>query len=701
MDAKSRRPKHSAGKWIALAVIVTLLLAVAIMVFGYLLPYQNAQSAMPVGGVFTIEQQADGSLMLHWPQADQADYYCVEVLVPSELKNQEPELVYKDYIEGTNSCLLPQLPAGIQLTLRVRSVMEYRSIGGEKIRYGESAMEVTTVYTAPTITQFSWSANETNKTVRMQYQTSEGAYVRFYLLDEQGNVTQTRFPDAESFELSFGDEGDYPMPTFGQSYHMVLDAYRVEEGLKFYGYRSAELTVTRDDLLGRNLNLRLTDEGYNVCSLQWDETKGESYAVQRKDPNSQIWETVAEVAGDGSRTYRSGHLATFQDYTFRVVACGGQTMEDSEYAAVSEEIVFTTGASPIYATIWPTKDLTAYRDSTATESVGTVQTGVAYCVLEEQDGMFAVRLDGQTVYIDSNYCMINLPEYMGDMCRYQITNSKSSLYMVHEFEIPKVTGVVTTGYEKIRLLDGSYLVPLLYPTAQKLVTAAQSAIEQGYRLKIYDAFRPNKATREIYDLTAAILDDELPEKPYTDVSISQLKLPEPQVVTPAQTDESGDAVGEAEKILTYRMVMCSSKYNLGYFLAKGGSMHNLGIALDLTLESLDTGEELSMQTSMHDLSQYSVLSKNNKAAKTLATIMKNAGFGDLVSEWWHFQDNDARSQLSPPSVYNGVNAGCWMADDYGWRYRTQKGNYYAGETVTIDNVSYSFDESGYVVTGKG
>ena len=42
-----------------------------------------------------------------------------------------------------------------------------------------------------------------------------------------------------------------------------------------------------------------------------------------------------------------------------------------------------------------------------------------------------------------------------------------------------------------------------------------------------------------------------------------------------------------------------------------------------------------------------------------------------------------------------------MADDTGWRYRTQKGTYYADETVTIDNVEYRVDEKGYVITGNG
>ena len=689
MKSNGKRTDYS--KWIILGIIVLLMIGIGLAVFGFILPYQHARSTMPANGEFVIEQQAEGNLKLGWPEADKADYYCVEVLVPASSEEEEPVLVYKDFIQGANNCLLPELPAGITLTLRIRSVMEYKTLGGEKIRYGDCPREETTTYTTPTITDFAWTADPDTQTVHISFSTQGGDHARFYLLDNAGNVTQTYHPEGNEIVLSFGENGDYAMPEEDEEFRVAFDAYREDPGVRFYGYRSAEKVVTRDDLLGRDLDLVCTDEGYNVYTLTWDEPKGDHYEVQIMDSNTMQWKTICEVADDEARTYTSDHLAIFREFSYRVVAVGGQTMDGSEYAAVSDEVTVTTKESPIYATIWPTRELKAYRDSAKTEEAGKVETGKAYCVLEESDGMFGIRLDGETVYIDSNYCMINLPEYLGDLCSYKITNSYSSIYMVHEFEIPKVTGVVTAGYEKVRLSDGDYLVPLLYPTAKKLVVAAQDAISQGYRLKIYDSFRPNKATREIYDLTNSILDKEIPASTYTGVSVSSLNLPEAQEVS------AGDGSETTKKVRTYRMVMCGSSYGLNYFLAKGGSMHNLGIALDLTLEDLSTGYEVHMQTSMHDLSQYSVLSRNNTAAKTLASIMKNAGFGDLVSEWWHFQDNEAKKNLSPSNVYSGVSASCWMADDHGWKYRTQKGTYYQNETVTIEDVAYTFDEDGYVV----
>ena len=277
---------------------------------------------------------------------------------------------------------------------------------------------------------------------------------------------------------------------------------------------------------------------------------------------------------------------------------------------------------------------------------------------------------------------------MGNLCSYNITNSYASIYMVHEYEIPKVTDVVTGGYEQVKLADGSYLVPLLYPTAKKLVVAARAALEQGYRLKIYDAFRPNKATVEIYDRTEKILDNDLPKKTFKGGVMYDLpRLPE---------KENED---DPDPVMTYRIVMTNNgSWGLNSFLAKGASLHNYGIAVDLTLETLD-GREVDMQTSIHDLSWYSVLSRNNANANVLSAIMKGAGLGELVSEWWHFQDNEVRVQNQLACVWAGVTPECWMKDDFGWKYRRYNGTYFKDGQFDIYGTLYTFDANGYIVNG--
>lgn len=666
-------------KWIILAVILVLLAGIAVMALGFWLPWHRAESTMPADGAFTIRQQEDGALVLSWPEADQADRYCVELLRPAESEEEEPRVVYRDYTADT-SFQLPQIPDTLELILRVNTVVDYENLKEERLRFGETALEITTTFDIPVVTELEWSADPDAQTVSLSFRMKEGDTAQLYLKDDAGETLKTWTLEENALDITFGDGGELATPGFGGSYTITFDAFREEPGLKFYGQPSAEMTLVRDDLLGRSLTVNCTNLGDNMCQLTWNESKGEYYEVQMLNPFTGEWYAVHQVAGDGQRSYTSPHLAAYDQYTYRVVAVGGQTMEGSEYAAVSDGVSFTTIESPIFATIWPTKKLKAYSDPQKTEVVGEVTAARAYCVLEEEQGMFGVSIDGEVCYIDSNYCMINLPEYMGSLCSYEITNSYSSIYMVHEFEIPEVTAVVTAGYENVQQADGSYLVPLLYPVAKKLVVAAQDAMVQGYRLKIYDSFRPYIATREIYDLTESILDDPIPEKTFTGVSLSSLSLPS----------------AEEDSALTYRQVMTGSGYNLSAFLAKSGSLHNLGIALDLTLEDLTTGRELQMQTSMHDLSRYSVLSRNNAAAKTLTTIMTGAGFGGLSSEWWHFQDNDCRKELSPPSVHGGVSAECWMADDFGWKYRRANGTYYEGVTVTISGTEYTFDENGYL-----
>lgn len=666
-----------------------LISAVVLLVVGWivtvymLLPFVRAQSSMPEDGVLAVRQQEDDSLLLFWPEDGKADRYLVEILQPSGTEDQPAEVIWSMVSPGGQALLLPELPRDRELTFRVNSVVNYTVFGQEKQRLGNHALEVTGKLDMPAVTELNWTTDPARNSMYVTFQLMPGDYCRIYRVDESGNYDLMQTVSEGSWELFFGEDGPVPVPERGETCCFSFSACRELPGLQLYGRISAECSVERQDLLGRDLNVVLENQGNNMFSLSWDETKGEYYEVQRMEAVDQ-WETVCRIEQGESRSYTSGSLERFQEFFFRVVAVGGQTMPDSDLAAESQIISFTTRESALYATVWPVKDLEAYFDSSGTTVAATAKVGTAYCVADERNGMFGVRIGDQICYIDSNYCMINLPDYMGDLCSYQITNSRKSLYMVHEFEIPRVTGVVTTGYDSVRQADGSYLVPLLYPTAQKLAAAARDAVSQGYRLKIYDAFRPQSATRQIYSRTAEILDDEIPEKTYTGVRISKLDLPE---------------VEEGE-VLTYRQVMTNGTYALNSFLAWGTSRHNLGVALDLTLEELQSGEELKMQSSMHDLSWYSVTGRNNANARMLASIMKNAGFATLSSEWWHFQDDEAKNTLSLQAVWNGVTAEGWKWDETGWRYLDKLGVPVREQTLVIEGQEYVFDENGYLTDSQ-
>ena len=450
----------------------------------------------------------------------------------------------------------------------------------------------------------------------------------------------------------------------------------------------------------------ISDDGNNCYTLSWDAQECDGYVVELKKDSD--WETVAELSAEYTKekksddvTYETGRLDPFSTYTFRVTA------KDGRESLESEELNIETRESALYATVWTTRDMAVFKNASGNEQLTTAPTLSAYSVLGEENGRFLVKTDEGEGYIDSNYCMINLPDYIGGLCRYDITNSYSSIYCAHNYAIPSVTGTVITGYENVLLDDDTFVVPLLYPTAKKLIVGAENARADGYVIKINDSFRPYVATRYIYDETMKCLDYMVPGYEYSRVNVedyragastgtiglSGLTRYEPQIEYASEGDTVGTEVIDPN-VVTYSRSMLSDGYNLGAFLAANGSTHNLGIAMDMTLETID-GEELAMQSHMHDLSYHSVPGANNANANLLKNYMVPAGFGMINSEWWHFQDNETRSAIRPSSVANGVSVEGWKKDDTGWRYRLSNGEYYVNCTEEIGGVKFSFDKEGY------
>ena len=83
-----------------------------------------------------------------------------------------------------------------------------------------------------------------------------------------------------------------------------------------------------------------------------------------------------------------------------------------------------------------------------------------------------------------------------------------------------------------------------------------------------------------------------------------------------------------------------------------GSGHNRGAAVDVTLAYLATGKELEMPTGFDDFSEkahhdYSALSARvlqNRAL--LKSVMEQAGFVALRTEWWHYSLPDAAKNFA-------------------------------------------------------
>lgn len=682
-------------KWWIL-VIVLLILALAATFMEVLLPYIQARSTGSPNGILTIQEQTDGNLAVSWQEVPNADFYCVELFEPTNHPKEEPVMLYQKWIYSGTACVIaPQDPDRL-LTLRVTPGKEFETLGETRQRYSQSWLEVTTTFDAPTLTELKFTPNTDTDTLDIRYSMKKGDVCVITRQEEHG-TSEVKQVKENKTQITFGQGKELPLPEWDQQETFFFTVQRQGTGYAFYGQEAAQISVVGEDFLDREVNLVLEDLGQNLCRLNWQETKGEYYEVQTRMEDEQEWTTLKVVTREDGLTYDSDKLEPFKHYEFRVAAVGGQTMKDSQFAAVSDVQAIDSGASPLYCTIWPTKELKVYSDASKSATITMAEAGKAYCVIGEAEGLFQVLTEAGTGYINSNHCMINLPEFLGDICAYDITNSYDCLYMVHEYEMKGITGTTVTGYSNVRLKDKSFLVPLLYPTALMLEDAALEARNMGYRLKIYDAYRPNKTTVSLYNEMEDMLDQPLPSKTYTGKKVT-LVMPEPE--EPVQeTGPNGELLpteAPEEPVLTYRFVMTNDEWPTHNFLAKGTSKHNRGIALDLTLEELETGKELKMQTSMHDLSWYSSRGRNDSEAKILTKIMTGAGFGTIKSEWWHFQDNDALNNLKPAVLKNGVSCQGWTADVQGWRYREKNGEYITDCTETIDGHAYLFDAEGYI-----
>ena len=618
---------------ICLAALPLILIAAFLLAA---LPYINAASSMPEGASLSFLDLGGGEYALEWTASPDAARYYLSI---DGGERSEPLT--------ENAADVGPLSEG-EHSFTVTPLGSWKLFGKEYFREGES-VTVTVPLVSPEAPEAEWIPDEDAGTLSVEAEPLVGRSYELRIIDAGGErPLDSTLADGE-LGVSFGEDGDLPMPEYETPYRFCLRAVVNGQQYEITGPAGEEYTLKREALLPDTSSLTSEELGENRYALSWTEAKGDWYEIQYSDGGE--WETLATVECTEELRYETEALRSVWDYSFRVMGAD-EGAEEGEYVSESDVIDVTTELSPLYCTIWPLMELPLYESADAeSETLASVPAASTLCVLAEEDGFFRVRYGETYGYLSSSYCMINLPEYMGKLIGYDITNSYASKYAVHGYEIPEVTGEVVKGYEHVCLAEGVYLAPYLYPCCEKLYTAANAALEQGYRLKIYDSYRPNQATVDIYNKAELMTNQPVPELDiYGEVPEELPELAEGQT-------------------LTYRMLWEDGTYGLPNFLAKGGSMHNMGIALDLTLERVDSGEELEMQSDMHDLSIYSVINRDNDEALILDNIMKAAGFGGLTSEWWHFQDNETRKNLSLNTyMWAGVSIEGWHASDGEWYY---------------------------------
>lgn len=699
------------------AVLAGLLLIAAVIGVLLWLEYRRADLVFPEQSEIEVRMDEEESFRLSWPWLASAEGYQVKIFRQKDTsKSGKKELLWSTEC-AENKCRIEQLSEE-RIQVEIVPFARYRTLFGTGVRHGSVPLGATVELAFPNVDGLEYEMNSEEQLLTVGFEPQEQLTYKLYLLSG-GEEQEERKIDNGELKLFFGEEGDYPVPEYDAPMQFVVRASRQGSGYVLTGPAAETIVVPREEILTRVMTLSWEYVGDNKYSFTWNETVGRKFLVQRR-LGEYVWETVAEVGLDEERKYQTEMLHSGRSYQYRVEA----VEKDGQPVCTSNEADIFTDLMTLNCTVWPVRELELYNPDNMEDTGIRTEALKAYRVLDERNGMFLIEVEDTEGLIDSSYCLINLPDYLGELCAYDIVNSYSALYMMHGFEIPEITDTVIEGYEEICLSEGEYLVPYLYPCCEKLIAAARAALADGYRLKIYDAYRPHEATEQLYQTAQRILDEPLPPpkegeeewpEDWSEEDILQLEeqlirsrgiilpqqeaggilngesavlpgaealngetealigetealtgeaaaLPEETMALPEDgTIQEEDpkqpeirTVGEWELVPVYRDLVTNGSYTLSNFLARSGSAHNMGIALDLTMETLD-GEELQMQTRMHDLSWYSTIDRNNEQANLLNKYMTEAGFAILRSEWWHFQDNETRDALELEHFQEGVS----------------------------------------------
>ena len=148
---------------------------------------------------------------------------------------------------------------------------------------------------------------------------------------------------------------------------------------------------------------------------------------------------------------------------------------------------------------------------------------------------------------------------------------------------------------------------LTIEAARALKLVSSEMMVQGYRLKVFDAYRPARAVRHF--VLWGIEDTDVRMKPYFYPDLEKQDL-----------------------------------FSKGYVSSR--SSHSRGSTIDLTLLDMKTGKELDMGSPFDLFSEIShpdnreVTEEQYENRMTLRHSMVRNGFKPITCEWWHFTLED-------------------------------------------------------------
>lgn len=256
--------------------------------------------------------------------------------------------------------------------------------------------------------------------------------------------------------------------------------------------------------------------------------------------------------------------------------------------------------------------------------------------IQEFTDKAVIVYDENVVACDPQKLLINAPDIFGDSMEYDAVYSYSAPSRSGGNEIPGLTECRVDGYADGKqpneyLKRDEYAIPIAYGTAVKLNAANQTLKQDGYAIKIWDAYRPFSGSAFI-------------SQKFTDAFSS----------SPAIRDAIGG-------------------WGVSWYAASGASGHNYATDVDITLVDITTGKDVAMpshfdafdnsahltryqlSSSQIDETQYVDAVIDNEACMALHRSMTDAGFSELASEWWHFSDNESKTTIREIVGSEGMN----------------------------------------------
>ena len=228
---------------------------------------------MDPNGMVTVYTQNDGKLWIQWPEGKNAETYQLEI------KEQNGTVLYSCVVSGRCSQELPELPTDHPLELKITSSHRY----GKKVRLGDQALQLKLQLQMPHISQLEHSADVDTGVVQIHFNMEQGDLCRVYAAVGEGEATLFRELTTGALTINFGEEKDFPIPEYDQPVTLSFQLQK-KSGQVFAIVDNLEsFTITREHLLGNVLNVQYEDQGANVYTLTWNETKGEHYEVRLSD----------------------------------------------------------------------------------------------------------------------------------------------------------------------------------------------------------------------------------------------------------------------------------------------------------------------------------------------------------------------------------------------------------------------------------